>query len=73
MLSKKKNFYKRHYIPDNNRYYAQDNNRHCVKNRNIHYYKGVTVKFIPYNRNYTNYITPKYSYTYNGVPGGWFI
>ena len=36
-------------------------NRNCVK-----------VRFKSYDENNFN-ITPKYSYIYNGVPGGWYV
>jgi hypothetical protein len=35
--------------------------------------KGVTVRFTSYSGEVIYDATPKHSYTYNGVPGGWFI
>ena len=45
---------------------------HKITNNCYRYNNSVKVKYTDYNGNIMN-IKPKYSYIYNGVPGGWYI
>ena len=59
---------------NNNKQYRKFVKNKLNRERNYRFDKSrVSIKLTTFGGELITYIKPKYSYVYNGVPGGWYV